>query len=283
MNCHEVTTHLVAYLDGELSQSEKQVIRDHLRGCRRCQDQVTELLEVRRLVTRSLARRAAHVSAPTGAWEHLRDRLRPRQPHGLCDRLQHRLRLPRWWPVLAALLLATSAVGTLQLSAPAALRNLGQVVGAWWDGARQPGFADRGMQSMTILKPAYLPPSRGTVLSGMVSEDSARSVSQTYLAPDWFVQIRQISPTTDWRLPAGRTVRVLGQQAVLVSGGKVKLARLVMPEGFHPGTPLFSPEVTYSEAKQLVFVLHGTRVEILSDLPEEELLRVASSLTAGVP
>lgn len=90
MRCGEVGELLVAYLDGELTPSERTLAETHLAECRTCQEDLAELSALRRRVGHSLRIRAAQSGPSTQAWSHLQARLageaRP---------------LPRWLPAKA--------------------------------------------------------------------------------------------------------------------------------------------------------------------------------------
>ena len=71
--------------------------------------------------------------------------------------------------------------------------------------------------------------------------------------------------------PEGEEVEAMGEKAVLATGVSGFAAA---PEGFEDELEGFA----YSDAKKLVWILNGTQIEILSDLEEEELLKVAEGL-----
>src|SRR6266508_3807332 len=75
MNCEQVQSLLVAYLDGEVTPSERTLIQTHLSNCTVCQQELTLLFTARSRVRSMLQRRAVH-AAPTGeAWSRLEAKL----------------------------------------------------------------------------------------------------------------------------------------------------------------------------------------------------------------
>jgi Putative zinc-finger len=75
MNCEQVQSLLVAYLDGEVTPSERALIRAHLSGCTACQQEIALLSTARSRVRSVLQRRAAHAAPSREAWSRLEARL----------------------------------------------------------------------------------------------------------------------------------------------------------------------------------------------------------------
>ncbi len=95
-------------------------------------------------------------------------------------------------------------------------------------------------------------------------------------APSLFVLIRT-APATGDPLREGQSVKVRGNDAVLVTG----LSGSVSPPADLGTLPAASSErysVTYEDASALIWVTGDTLVEILSNLPMEELQKVAEGL-----
>ncbi len=66
MKCQEVNKLLVAYLDGEVTPSERTLIQAHLAGCDFCQKELAALSVTQSRVSQSLQVRAAQ-AAPLAA------------------------------------------------------------------------------------------------------------------------------------------------------------------------------------------------------------------------
>jgi len=75
MNCEQVQMSLVAYLDGEVTPSERTLIQAHLSNCTVCQQELTLLSTARSQVRSMLQRRAVHAVPSAEAWNRLEARL----------------------------------------------------------------------------------------------------------------------------------------------------------------------------------------------------------------
>ena len=145
-----------------------------------------------------------------------------------------------------------------------------------------------GPAEFTPLHPAYLPAGlQGSGIVGSVSESGAESIELTYYNDEQFVSITQSKAPADETLPAGREVTVNGQPAVLVTGleGTFEYGFRI-PEGAHVetfGTPPaerdpYNGSIAYTDGKRLAWYAGDVKVEMLPNLPEEEMLKIAESL-----
>ena len=75
MNCEQVQSLLIAYLDGEVTPSERTLIQAHLSSCTVCQQELTLLSTARSQVRSMLQRRAVHALPSQDAWNRLEARL----------------------------------------------------------------------------------------------------------------------------------------------------------------------------------------------------------------
>jgi hypothetical protein len=112
-----------------------------------------------------------------------------------------------------------------------------------------------------------------------------------------FIVVYEVQVTPDEHLPEGEAVQIGGQPAVLVRGlsGTVQLttgeAQTGRSESLGGGgggggsgpEPLQPPPVSldYTGANQLVWLHEGLRIELLSNLPLDELMQVAGALTGA--
>src|SRR6185369_14491702 len=71
MNCEQVQSLLVAYLDGEVTPSERILIQTHLSNCTVCQQELTLLSTARSRVRSMLQRHAVHAVPRRDAWSRL--------------------------------------------------------------------------------------------------------------------------------------------------------------------------------------------------------------------
>jgi putative zinc finger protein len=75
MNCEQVQSLLVAYVDGEVTPSERALIQVHLSTCTVCQQELTLLSTARSRVRTMLQRRAVHAVPSQDAWNRLEAKL----------------------------------------------------------------------------------------------------------------------------------------------------------------------------------------------------------------
>ena len=75
MKCEQVKSLLLAYLDGEVTPSERVLIQAHLSGCTVCQQELDLLFTARSHVRSALQRRAAQAVPARDAWGRLEARL----------------------------------------------------------------------------------------------------------------------------------------------------------------------------------------------------------------
>ena len=75
MNCEQVQLLLVAYLDGEVTPSERTLIQAHLSRCTVCQQDLTLLSTARSRVRSMLQRRAVYAVPSAEAWNRLEAKL----------------------------------------------------------------------------------------------------------------------------------------------------------------------------------------------------------------
>jgi hypothetical protein len=95
MNCEQIQALLTAYLDGEVTPSEKMLIHAHLSDCTVCQQELNLLSTARGRVRSALQHRAGHAVPSAEAWNRLEARLaKEAQPSSA----QFGTRLPRLAP-----------------------------------------------------------------------------------------------------------------------------------------------------------------------------------------
>jgi hypothetical protein len=297
MKCQEMDKLLVAYLDNEVTPSERTLIQAHLAGCERCQEELAALSALQSRVSQFLQFRAAQAAPSPQAWSRLQARLAGEA------RLSPSW-LPTWLQRLApgggrinqifeggitmkkGFALAAIAALVIAFSAVAFIPSVrAQVIGwvrARWEVPRgsmeiigpQPGY--------TVLVPSYLPDVIGSAshMVGVTSMGDDGTIRNFFGDPDGqWLQISQGPAPADKALPAGQEVTIGGQKGVLITGLSGTL-ELVPPlpedvQGTPPADRLES--FAYQDAQRLVWDVGGTRVEILSNLPVEEMLKVAES------
>ena len=75
MNCGQIQSLLLAYLDGEVTPSERTIIQAHLSGCTVCQQELDLLSTARSQVRSALQRRAVQAVPSRDTWSRLETRL----------------------------------------------------------------------------------------------------------------------------------------------------------------------------------------------------------------
>ena len=96
MNCAEVQSLLLAYLDGEVTSSERAMILTHLTGCTVCQQELTLLSTARSQIRSALQRRAVQAVPSKDAWNRLEAKLSKMQESFLPEAAQPSSKLIAW-------------------------------------------------------------------------------------------------------------------------------------------------------------------------------------------
>ncbi|MEA3345577.1 MAG: hypothetical protein U9Q78_04945 [Chloroflexota bacterium] len=147
-----------------------------------------------------------------------------------------------------------------------------------------------GPAEFTPLHPTYLP--AGLQSSGISTKVSGESESVELVChnEEQFVAVTQTKAPADRALPAGRKVTVKGQKGVLIAGlegtfeggPRIPKDALVQKEERPPTEPIRIRgeriSIPYDDGKRLVWYVSDVKVEMLSNLSEEEMLKVAESL-----
>lgn len=288
MNCREVNELLVAYLDGEVTPSEREMIAAHLAECASCREEMYRLMQMQRRLSRSLKAMAADVSPSPQAWSHLQARLTKRAPQELWPQclapdVWHKLTkvcLMIKGEILTKHKLAVAVVTTLVLAITimASIPTVRSQAGEWV--ARRfhieflggevalerfhieflGGEVAREMSGPSVefspLQPTYLPAVLQGSGGGIVAEidDGSESIELKYSNDERFISITQTKAPADKPLPAGQEVTVNSQPAVLVTG---------------------------IDGKRLTWYSDEVKVELLSNLSVEEMLKVAESMAVA--
>ncbi len=301
MKCQEVNKLLIAYLDNEVTPSERTLIQVHLAGCDTCQQELATLSALQSRVSQFLQVRAAQAAPSPQAWSRLQARLAGEARPSLSW-------LPTWLQRLApgvgrinqifeggvtmkkgfALTAIAALVIALSVMAfvPSVRAQAGEILSAWFriEGPGG-GVVMSGPAEFRPLRPTYLP--AGLQSSGVSSKVSgeSESIELTYHSADQFVAITQTRAPADRTLPAGQEMTVNGQPAVLVTSleGTFEYGFRI-PEGAQVetfGTPPAEPyhgTIAYTDGKRLTWYVGDVKVEMLSNLSVEEMLKIGASL-----
>lgn len=282
MNCQEVSTLLVVYLDGEVTPSERTLLQAHLTGCHACQERLAELSALQSHLSRSLHLIAAEAAPPPDAWDFVQAGLASSSGSKLLMWLQRLapgvdstylalqggVKMKRGFAFVAlGVALVAVTLGTVAF-VPAARARASELLSIWFRFESPFGDGEAGMSGpigFIPLRPTYLPPDLqmgGSSIGGIEPE----TLELTYYREQQFVAITQSKAPADATLPAGRDVSINGQPAVLIDG----LTGTFSPFG--------SAEIAYTEGRRLIWYVGETRIEMLSNLSEEEMLKIAASM-----
>ena len=183
---------------------------------------------------------------------------------------------------IAALIVGISTVSFV----PSVRAQVGEMLNVWFH-FKTPGghgeVAISGTADFVPLHPTYLPAEFQTV--GFVISDRPGSMELMYHSEDQFLTISQSRTQAGETLPAGDEVTVNGQPAVLVTdlegaieyGPRIPEDAYVETVGTPPARP-YRGSIAYTDGKQLTWYVGEVKVGMLSNLPQEELLKVAESL-----
>src|SRR6476646_10099272 len=97
MNCDQVRSLLIAYLDGEVTPSERVLIQAHLSGCTVCQQELNLLSTARSQVRSALQHRASQAVPSREAWSRLEARLPKVQVPSLPEAAQPSSTFATWF------------------------------------------------------------------------------------------------------------------------------------------------------------------------------------------
>lgn len=192
---------------------------------------------------------------------------------------------------LAAVAVLVIALGTVAF-VPSVRAQVGEILSTWFrfeSPGGEYGVAIGGPMEFTPLHPTYLPAgleSSGGGISAFAGSES-ESIELTYHNDKQFIAITQTKAPADKVLPAGQETTVSDQPAVLVTDleGTFEYGFRI-PEGAHVetvGTPPAEPApyhgtIAYTDGKRLTWYAGDVKVEMLSNLPEAEMFRIAESL-----
>ena len=328
MNCRDVTVLLVAYLDGEVTPSERRLIQVHLAGCASCQREQRATAATRERLSESLKMRAAWAAPSPQAWSRLQASLadeaqRPpdrllgwltlsapdaRRPHPTTQGVtivKRRLALAALAVVLVTVAMGASipavraqvqqgwtlvsvsgrAQFTSYVSPPSPIADFVPGVGTVVESGTGVVVATTGSdQSGAMLD--GVPKALDGVPKGLDGLPATQDgvTEAIYQNGDQFRVVTVSKADGNSALPEGEKVSVNGRPAMLVKGfsGEYRqslsnLDGAVGPNG-RPATLPTPVVIKYTNANQLSWIADGLRYEVLSNLPVDELLRVAADL-----
>lgn len=312
MNCRDVRDLLVAYLDDEVTDPERAAIQHHLSECADCQRAFGGMWQIESRVRRSLRAMAAGAEVPAGAWPDLQARIAAQTGQaaqlkqatdshpsvsnnrgGIMRNLS--IRRPFAAAALAALILAVSVVGLVAPVRAQVIDAVTRLLRIPMAGSQSGVTVSEDIVPFRPLAPTYLP--EGYRNSYMVSGGApgAEVLELRAFSAERFVIVFERQTGGDEALPAGQGVQVAGQPAVLETG-LAGTAHIMIPAPQPDHMPYFAApggggggggrdpreslpdSLAYDDGVRITWLVGDVWVEILSNEPVDEVLRVAESM-----
>jgi len=280
---------MVAYLDQELSPPDRKRVTAHLVGCEACRRELAALSTLQGGVRRSLQQQAAQAVPAPDAWGRLQDALAG------ADRPMRSTRTAAWPQSIArsigalflggslmrrfvlVSLLTLALVGGVVIAVPPVRAQVQEMIDAWFHFQLPGGRSGVGIgfggarQAFTPYMPAWLPEGLDVGVSGGTTAPGAEYVEFEFhpMPPrkgdERFIRLIEGKGEAVPGLPEGREVTINGQRAVFTSELSERHEIQV-----DPPTP--------AGARLLAWYVGEIKMELVSNLPEEEMIAVAESL-----
>lgn len=315
MNCQDAQELLVAYLDGEVAPSERALLNIHLAGCETCREERDLLQATQTQVRRFLQIRAAQAAPSPQAWSRLQARLAEACPERRRKARPSPSWLPTWlqrqapgvghppiftggmtmknftkglvWATIAAIAIALSVM-VLVPSVRAQVSELFR-----WFRFESPGGGGEvsipGSVEFTPLRPAYLPAGFQAMAVGLNPEAASLNYWNSTTGQILLIDQLRLSPDDNRSLPSGQRVTINGRPAGLITGLEGNVTFVFLSPT--PAAPITPPDdsalepitasgetVSYRDGNQLVWYVGDIRVEMVSNLPVEEMVKIAESM-----
>jgi hypothetical protein len=197
----------------------------------------------------------------------------------------------RWWQrALAGTMAALAALAGLVVFVPSVQAQVNSLLKQF--GVSLP-FSGAGLviSPFTPLAPAEVPDEINNFASLNLDTEAGNYVELRYFSTDTFIVIYETPSAPGLTYPAGEEVKVGGFDGILsrLHGGMVLLAAPAPQPwrasgtggggGGGAGGPGEAPPMLgYDEALQITWVQDGMWIEMLTNLPEDEALRLAGTL-----
>ena len=118
MECKKVEGLLTAYLDGEVTDKERQDIEQHLSGCQRCSDELIAMTRTRDVLHDALSYKASGESPVPDTWARIQERIMIETKSSFWDNLINFIPQSTAWraalstAVVVVIVVAAVAIGT---------------------------------------------------------------------------------------------------------------------------------------------------------------------------
>jgi hypothetical protein len=284
MNCREIRKQITAYLDDELSSSEKRLIQTHLKDCQNCQRELSELGALQTRMQEHLMAHAAAVAPSPQAWSTLNASL-PEKPQGkaLLDKIFGGFSLPRvsstsliptQRAVIAILLLVTLVVVVPPVWARVETWISTHFSFTSPDG--KSGGAIGGFTAFTPYHATYVPDGfQHSILGSTTSiEPEIESLELAYSLDEQFILLVQSKGAGVPNLPEGEAILVNTHQAIFIPSFVSSMQDLLEQR---PTLPI-DTGFAYEDTHLLTWFIDEVKIEMFSSLHKSEMLKVAESL-----
>ena len=280
MNCTQTNSRFVAYLSGELPLKERAAIQAHLAECANCRGELAVLANLETQLTRHLNLQAEQVSSATQSWGSLQSRLAQEHSGQAFEAFRSFANRVRFeWPAARKWVLALLIILILWTAPP--VRTLAARLGDWvgtWFQFNTPGTESSmgvgGFEAFTPYVPQYLPTGFDSSGLGSTTAPGLDQLALTYSDGDQFVTLLQSKGTGTERLPQEKSITINGQTGVFVRVFATSGEQLQQQI---PSIPVVT-NFDYSTTSLLAWHLGEVKIELISNLPETEIMKIAGSL-----
>jgi hypothetical protein len=284
MNCREVRPRINAYLDEEVSPSEKKLLQAHLVTCQSCQQELESLNHLQNTLRQQLKARAAQAAPSPQAWSLVQAALpadRSNEPNPKKgSRPFSRLKLPFFGNLTFQKVgLAFLVLLALVVAIPTVSAKVQSWVGTWFSFSSPDGkdfSAIGGFTAFTPYHATYLP--KGFTNSGIGTVTGWPDYEALELTYDrrggQFFTLLESKGGEAQGLPSGEDVLIGESPAVFIPTFATSSAELVSKK---PGLSIVT-EFDYSQTNLLTWFMGEVRIEMFSNLPKAEMIKIAASL-----
>jgi hypothetical protein len=284
MNCREVLPQIYAYLDNEVSPSEKKLIQAHLATCQSCQQELEARNHLQNALSQQLKARAAQAAPSPQAWLLVQASL----PATLSkEPAPKKVSLSSSWPTLSffgnltfrKVGLAILIVLALVVAIPTVWAKVESWTGTWFGFSSPDGenfSAIGGFTAFTPYHATYLP--KGFKNSGIGTATGWPDYEALELTYDrkggQFFTLLESKGGEAQGLPSGEGVYIGESPGVFIPAFATSLDELVSKK---PGLSIVT-DFDYSQTNLLTWFSGEVRIEIYSNLTKAEMVKIAESL-----
>ena len=300
MKCQTVRQLLVGYLDDELSKDDLVLVKEHLAVCSACQQEFGMAWNLESRLRRTLQELAVAFEPSPSSPDRIQARLAASQtPRAAFPNARWTWALqPLRVRMLAAVAIAAIVVSVAGLVSPVRAAVL-EAVGTWFRlpmaGSNSGVVVPDEIVPFRPIAPAYWPEDYHNSMMYSGGEPGAEALEIRMFSAERFVIIFEHQTPESRDLPDGEDVLIDGQPGILLteqSGTAHIMLPAPQPQHAHlfqgvgggggGGTDLretLPDTISYQNGVRIVWYVGDTRVELLSNEPLDEVLRVADSMT----